>query len=1030
MKHIDKDLIVRFKQINQDLRAGRFEHAVQAYELLGIQHPQISEIIKFNLSYARAKITGKDEKKKLANDTNAAAANATPSAVSTPAIYKRKPFPKQTEKLKSSLSIAVVLHIYHADVVDECLDKIGIIPYDFKLIVTTPLTADHEAIIKVKNRFPEAEVICFENAGRDIGPFIKSWDLIRNYDICCKLHTKKGVSDYIEAWKHLCFEGILQSPAQISGIVKEFEADKKLSLAGPELLYGSLAALVGNNKSKLIQLTEQYKLSPALNDHDGFFMGTMFWFRTKSFSFISKFKSLKFGAEAGQKDGMSEHAIERMLGSYFIKDGKILLTRLNDKYEFSAKKVNSDYKSKVNSFHKHFDDVHESYSQLKNIVGHIHTGAETDRSVSGWIALKGSNPPRNAVIRIDDEHEIEIFCDRHRTDLERNGINQGRHAFNSTIPFKYMDGHSHTFALVDSLSGKTVSTISKIKQRSSDIDVVRSYAEWDWDNEKKFLAHLEKYQPSVPSDAFASIIMPTYNRAGTISTSINSVLMQSFSNFELIVVDDGSTDITTDIIKKCYRDSRIKYIKIKNQGVSHARNIGLEHASGKFVFFLDSDNSWRQNYLEIMIRYMSLYRLNSTYCGLRAFSEDNKTTHYKGCNFSWLDCVQSNYIDLNAFGFNRHSFSEMPKFNTELRRLVDWDYILRIAQYNSISYAPFLGVDYYDGSKDRITNTVYRNSEELKSIISMIQGQFSSFKRFINEIDYTYDRLKKFKHEPTTKSAPTVTTMITSYNHEKHIGQAISSVINQHGNFKHRIIISDDGSTDSTREIIKAYAAKYPNLITDLSSEVNAGVSKNMRRCIEATTTKYLAICEGDDFWTDPRKLFKQISFLETRKELSMVFSQILIKNETKDMFELLPRQQNLSSDCLTGWDFINEPTMNLIGNFSCCLFRSSVLKAMPDIMFDTRLNEIAVAFHVEKFGEIGFIKKPMSVYRQHSNGLWTGSQKRSQLLSGLAARKMALAVANPEYSAPIQEIIESKYTKELAKLERDDLPANTSSVA
>jgi len=923
-----------------------------------------------------------------------------------------------------------VLHIYHADVVNECLDKIELIPYDFKLIVTTPLAMDHQAVREVKKRFPDSEVLIFENAGRDIGPFIKSWDLIKNYDICCKLHTKKGVSDYIEAWKHVCFEGILQSPTQISGIINEFETDKKVSLAGPELLYGSLAALVGHNKSKLTQLTEQFKLSPALNDHDGFFMGTMFWCRTKSLNFISKLKSLEFSPESGQKDGMAEHALERMLGSFFIKDGKLLLTRLNDTFTFSAKKVNSNYKSQVTSFHKHFDEIHQSYSQLKNIVGHIHTGSETDRSVSGWLALKGSNFPRNAIIRIDDKHEIEICCDRYRADLERNGINEGKHAFNGTIPFDCMDGRLHTFALVDKLSGKTVSSISKTKQRSSNIDVVRSYAEWNWDNERKFLAHLDRYRPLIPNDAFASIIMPTYNRAGTISNSINSVLMQSFTNFELIIVDDGSTDITADIVNKCYRDSRINYIKIGNQGVSYARNVGLENASGKFIFFLDSDNSWRHNYLETMIRYMSLYRLNSAYCGLRAFAEDNKTIHYKGCDFSWPDCVQSNYIDLNAFGFDRQSFSEMPKFNVKLKRLVDWDYILRIAQYNSISYAPFLGVDYYDGSKERITNTIYKNADELKSVISTVQKQFSTFKRSINEIDYTHDGLRKFKHAPTTKSAPTVTTMITSYNHEEHIGQAISSVINQHGNFHHRIIISDDGSTDGTREIIKTYAAKYPNLIIDLSSDVNTGVSQNMRRCIEATNTRYLAICEGDDFWTDPRKLSKQISFLESRKTFSMVFSQILIKNETKNKFELLPRQQNLSSDSLTGWDFINEPTMNLIGNFSCCLFRSSALKSMPDVMFDTRLNEIAVAFHMEKFGKIGFIKETMSVYRQHSNGLWTGSQQKSQLLSGLAARKMALAVAKPEYSAAIEEIIAFRYVRELTKLEQNNLPTNASSIA
>lgn len=514
--------------------------------------------------------------------------------------------------------------------------------------------------------------------------------------------------------------------------------------------------------------------------------------------------------------------------------------------------------------------------------------------------------------------------------------------------------------------------------------------------------------------------MPTYNRANSITNAINSVLMQSFTNFELIIVDDGSTDKTAEILNKCYNDSRIIYTPIRNQGVSNARNVGLKCATGDFIFFLDSDNAWKENFLEVMIRYMTHLHLNSAYCGLRAYGENGKTLHYKGCDFSWTDCVQSNYVDLNAFGFNRNAFHELPLFNTSLKRLVDWDYILRIAQYHSISYAPFLGVDYYDGENDRITNTVYKKTEELISIIKQIQDQFTSFKRGVYDPDYSWERLNKFKI-PHGKKTPSVTTIITTYNHEKHIAQAICSVLNQVGDFHHSIVISDDGSTDSTREIIKFYAQRYPEQIKDLSSEVNVGVSANMLRCFKSTTTKYLAICEGDDFWTDPQKLHKQISFLESKKDHSMVFSQLLIKNETKERFEILPRQQNILSESVTGWDFINEPTMNLIGNFSCCLFRTSVVHAMPDIMFKTRLNEIAVAFHVDKFGKIGFIKSLMSVYRQHSNGLWTGSQKIAQLRSGLTAREMARAVAADEYLSAIDNIIDSKYLQPLNELSSEN---------
>ncbi|WP_409261276.1 glycosyltransferase [Pseudomonas putida] len=1018
MEFIDQKILAKVKQANTLLRSQRYFEAVTAYEHAVRDYPHLRKIIGFNLELARSKLA--DQRKSSADakiPPSIATSNDKQTLLKAVSPYMLKRPKKPVEKLKTTLSIAVILHIYHDDVVDDCLDSIDNIPFQFKLFVTTPLAPDNAAVIRLRSRFPDSEVFHFENAGRDIGPFVKTWHRLKKYDVCCKIHTKKGVSDYIEAWKYLCFEGILQSPHQVTGIVKEFETDKTLALAGAELLYGSLESLVGHNRKAIHSLEHDFNLPSTKNLNNGFFMGTMFWFRTKSFSFISKLGELNFAAEAGQKDGMVEHALERVFGSYFLQNAKILLTRPNDKGRFSANKVSANYQSPITTFHKHFDEVHGSHLNIKNIVGHIHTGAEQDRNISGWIALKGNESPRQAIVRIDDSFEVDVQADRFRADLQRNGINQGNHAFSITIPFSYMDGEPHTFDLVDKYSGKTVSSITKTKKRSSDIDVIRSYAEWDAEKEQSYLNTLSKVSGKISNSIKASIIMPTYNRADSISNAINSVLMQNFSNFELIIVDDGSTDQTERLIKKCYTDPRITYMPIKNGGVSNARNIGLDNASGDFIFFLDSDNSWRTNFLETMIRHMTHYHVNSTFCGLRAYGEDKKTLHYKGCDFSWPDCVQSNYVDLNAFGFSRNAFFEMPKFNTSLKRLVDWDYILRIAQYHSISYAPFLGVDYYDGTNDRITNTVYRKGDELNSIIRKIQEQFSSFKRGISDLDYCWEQVSKFKSAPSNRKAPSVTTMITTYNHEKHIAQAICSVLNQVGDFHHSIIISDDGSTDRTRKIISHYAEKYPDRIIDLSSDTNVGVSANMLRCFKANKSKYLAICEGDDFWTDPHKLSKQIAFLESNKKHSMVFSQILIKNENKDRFETLPRQEDIFSDSLTGWEFIKEPTMNLIGNFSCCMFRSSVINAMPDIMFKTRLNEIAVAFHADKFGRIGFIKRLMSVYRQHSSGLWTGSQKIAQLRSGLTAREMARAVAASEYLPAITEIIKNKYLIPLSEL-------------
>lgn len=130
------------------------------------------------------------------------------------------------------------------------------------------------------------------------------------------------------------------------------------------------------------------------------------------------------------------------------------------------------------------------------------------------------------------------------------------------------------------------------------------------------------------SNDLVSIIMPAYNVEKLISDSINSVLSQTYKNFELIVVDDYSQDQTSQIVENfILKDKRVKLIKnIKNKGVAETRNTGLDHAQGEFVAFLDSDDKWQETKLEKQINiikqhpeidvvYTSYYRFNNSGIG-------------------------------------------------------------------------------------------------------------------------------------------------------------------------------------------------------------------------------------------------------------------------------------------------------------------------------------------------------------------------------------------------------------------------------
>lgn len=100
-----------------------------------------------------------------------------------------------------------------------------------------------------------------------------------------------------------------------------------------------------------------------------------------------------------------------------------------------------------------------------------------------------------------------------------------------------------------------------------------------------------------------SVIMPTFNRAFTLTRSIDSVLDQSYTNFELIIVDDGSTDDSFDVIRGYLKDPRVRYIRLStNKGAQAARNVGIKSATGEYIAFLDSDDEWVPEKLQIQVK--------------------------------------------------------------------------------------------------------------------------------------------------------------------------------------------------------------------------------------------------------------------------------------------------------------------------------------------------------------------------------------------------------------------------------------------
>lgn len=192
------------------------------------------------------------------------------------------------------------------------------------------------------------------------------------------------------------------------------------------------------------------------------------------------------------------------------------------------------------------------------------------------------------------------------------------------------------------------------------------------------------------TDPTVSVIIPTYNRAHLIPRAIQSVLSQTYRDFELIVVDDGSIDNTEEVVKS-FDDERIRYIKHeRNKGVASARNTGIKIAKGKYVAFLDSDDEWFPNKLEKHVQAFkdAPPKVGVVYSGVWVLWYNNryrKTYISYPCKEKEGDLhhsfLKKNSIFPSAVLVKKECFSQAGMFDEELLAVEDWEQWLRISKY-------------------------------------------------------------------------------------------------------------------------------------------------------------------------------------------------------------------------------------------------------------------------------------------------------------------------------------------------------------
>jgi len=246
-----------------------------------------------------------------------------------------------------------------------------------------------------------------------------------------------------------------------------------------------------------------------------------------------------------------------------------------------------------------------------------------------------------------------------------------------------------------------------------------------------------------------------------------------------------------------------------------------------------------------------------------------------------------------------------------------------------------------------------------------------------------------------------LTIACVSYNQEKFIAQMLDGFLAQKTNFPFVALVADDASTDRTSEIISDYAARHPGVIQPLLRDTNVGTWKNAMDMLERIDTPYVALCEADDYWTDPLKLQKQIDFLEAHPDCSMCFHPVTVHWEDGSRpDEIFPTpKQRFHKTLFTAKDLLRRNFIQTNSVVYRWRFRGgwegwgkvtrasgsqhrfpesqrlsllSIREAIPQEILP--MDHFMHLLHAET-GKIGFLDAPMAVYRRGIDSLWANAK-------------------------------------------------------
>lgn len=241
-----------------------------------------------------------------------------------------------------------------------------------------------------------------------------------------------------------------------------------------------------------------------------------------------------------------------------------------------------------------------------------------------------------------------------------------------------------------------------------------------------------------------------------------------------------------------------------------------------------------------------------------------------------------------------------------------------------------------------------------------------------------YQNVPVIEYKNNTSHNPLVSVLVQTYQQVNYIGQCLEGILMQETDFDIEILVGEDDSSDGTRDICIQYANKFPDKIklflhsraNNIKVYGNATGIFNFKYNAYHAQGKYIAICEGDDYWTDPLKLQKQVDFLENNSDYGMVYSDISLIDFSGNKIPATTTYENIKTKYKSGEIFWNILEKNFINTLTVCTKKELILDYLNNFQLEDFSYDLRWWLHIASKSKIKYFDEKFAAYRVHPDGI------------------------------------------------------------